>query len=47
MNSRIIRETVLNLHGLKIKLRFKLVKNITLRIKETGDIFLTDRKSVV
>lgn len=41
MNSRIIRETVLNLHGLKIKLRFKLVKNITLRIKETGDIFLT------
>ena len=26
MNSRIIRETVLNLHGLKIKLRFKLVK---------------------
>lgn len=41
MNSRIIRETVLSLHGLKIKLRFKLVKNITLRIKETGDIFLT------
>ena len=41
MNSRIIRETVLNLHGLKIKLQFKLVKNITLRIKETGDIFLT------
>ena len=41
MNSRIIRETVLNLHGLKIKLWFKLVKNITLRIKETGDIFLT------
>ena len=32
---------MLNLHGLKIKLRFKLVKNITLRIKETGDIFLT------
>lgn len=41
MNSRIIRETVLSLHGLKIKLRFKLVKNITLRIKETGAIFLT------
>lgn len=41
MNSRVIRETVLSLHGLKIKLRFKLVKNITLRIKETGDIFLT------
>lgn len=41
MNSRIIRETVLSLHGLKIKLQFKLVKNITLRIKETGDIFLT------
>ena len=41
MNSRIIRETVLNLHGLKIKLWFKLVKNITLRIKEDGSIFLT------
>ena len=41
MNRRIIRETVLSLHGLKIKLQFKLVKNITLRIKETGDIFLT------
>ena len=41
MNSRIIRETVLSLNGLKIKLQFKLVKNITLRIKETGDIFLT------
>ena len=41
MNSRIIRETVLSLHGLKIKLQFKMVKNITLRIKETGDIFLT------
>lgn len=41
MNSRIIRETVLCLHGLKIKLQFKLVKNITLRIKEDGSIFLT------
>lgn len=41
MNSRIIRETALNLHGLKIKLWFKLVKNITLRIKEDGSIFLT------
>ena len=41
MNSRIIREIVLNLHGLKIKLWFKLVKNITLRIKEDGSIFLT------
>ena len=41
MNSRIIRETVLSLHGLKIKLQFKLVKNITLRIKEEGSIFLT------
>ena len=41
MNSRIIRETVLSLHGLKIKLWFKLVKNITLRIKEDGSIFLT------
>lgn len=41
MNSRIIRQTVLDLHGLTINLQFKLVKNITLRIKETGDIFLT------
>lgn len=41
MNSRIIRETVLCLHGLKIKLQFKLVKNITLRIKEDSSIFLT------
>lgn len=32
---------MLSLHGLKIKLQFKLVKNITLRIKETGDIFFT------
>ncbi|WP_304221449.1 M48 family metallopeptidase [Phascolarctobacterium succinatutens] len=41
MSTRIIRRTVLNLHGLTINLQFKLVKNITLRIKETGDIFLT------
>lgn len=41
MSSRIIRRTVLKLHGLTINLQFKLVKNITLRIKETGDIFLT------
>ena len=41
MSSRIIRRTVLNLHGLTINLQFKMVKNITLRIKETGDIFLT------
>lgn len=41
MSSRIIRETVLSLHGLTINLQFKLVKNITLRIKENGDIFFT------
>lgn len=41
MSIRIIRRTVLNLHGLTINLQFKMVKNITLRIKETGDIFLT------
>ena len=41
MSSRIIRRTVLNLHGLTINLQFKLVKNITLRIKEDGSIFLT------
>lgn len=41
MSSRIIRQTVLNLHGLTINLQFKLVKNITLRIKEEGSIFLT------
>lgn len=41
MSSKIIRQTVLKLHGLKIKLQFKLVKNITLRIKEDGSIFLT------
>lgn len=31
----------MNLHGLTINLQFKLVKNITLRIKEEGSIFLT------
>ena len=41
MSSRIIRQNVLNLHGLTINLQFKLVKNITLRIKEEGSIFLT------
>ena len=41
MSSKIIRETVLKLHGLEISLQFKLVKNITLRIKENGGIFLT------
>ena len=41
MSTRIIRRTVLNLHGLTINLQFKLVKNITLRIKENGDIFFT------
>lgn len=41
MSSKIIRQTALKLHGLTINLQFKLVKNITLRIKETGDIFLT------
>lgn len=41
MSTRIIRRTVLNLHGLTINLQFKLVKNITLRIKEDGSIFLT------
>lgn len=41
MNSRIIRQTALKLHGLTINLQFKLVKNITLRIKENGSIFLT------
>ena len=32
---------MLKLHGLTINLQFKLVKNITLRIKEDGGIFLT------
>lgn len=41
MSSKIIRQTVLKLHGLTINLQFKLVKNITLRIKENGGIFLT------
>ena len=41
MSSQIIRQTVLKLHGLTINLQFKLVKNITLRIKENGGIFLT------
>lgn len=41
MSSKIIRQTALKLHGLTINLQFKLVKNITLRIKENGGIFLT------
>lgn len=41
MSSKIIRQTALKLHGLTINLQFKLVKNITLRIKEDGAIFLT------
>ena len=41
MSSKIIRQTMLKLHGLTINLQFKLVKNITLRIKEDGGIFLT------
>lgn len=41
MSSKIIRQTALKLHGLTINLQFKLVKNITLRIKENGDIFFT------
>ena len=41
MSSQIIRQTALKLHGLTINLQFKLVKNITLRIKEDGSIFLT------
>ena len=41
MSIRIIRRTVLNLHGLTINLQFKMVKNITLRIKEDGSIFLS------
>lgn len=41
MSSKIIRQTALKLHGLTINLQFKLVKNITLRIKEDGSIFLT------
>ena len=41
MSSKIIRQTALKLHGLTINLQFKLVKNITLRIKENGAIFLT------
>lgn len=41
MSSKIIRQTALKLHGMTINLQFKLVKNITLRIKENGGIFLT------
>ncbi len=41
MSSKIIRQTALKLHSLTINLQFKLVKNITLRIKENGGIFLT------
>lgn len=41
MSGQIVRQNILKLHGLEINVQFKLVKNITLRIKETGGIFLT------